>query len=43
MNTWLRVLTLLIAAAILQSSIFTEIRIDGMGVDLRWLISIVSG
>ena len=34
MNTWLRVLTLLIVAAILQSSIFTEIRIDGMGVEL---------
>ncbi|MAT62551.1 MAG: rod shape-determining protein MreD [Dehalococcoidia bacterium] len=43
MNTWLRVLTLLIAAAILQSSIFTEIRIDGMGVELLLLISILSG
>ena len=43
MNTPLRVLTLLIAAAILQSSIFTEIRIDGMGVELLLLISILSG
>ena len=43
MNTWLRVLTLLIAAAILQSSLFTEIRIDGMGVELLLLISILSG
>ncbi len=43
MNTWLRVLTLLIVAAILQSSIFTEIRIDGMGVELLLLISILSG
>jgi rod shape-determining protein MreD len=42
-NTWLRVLTLLIAAAILQSSLFTEIRIDGMGVELLLLISILSG
>ena len=43
MNTWLRVLTLLIAAAILQSSIFTEIRIDGTGVELLLLIAILSG
>jgi rod shape-determining protein MreD len=42
-NTWLRVLTLLVAAAILQSSIFTELRIDGMGVELLLLISILSG
>ena len=43
MNTWLRVLTVLIAAAILQSSIFTEMRVDGMGVELLLLISILSG
>ena len=43
MSTWLRVLTILIAAAILQSSIFTEMRIDGMGVELLLLISILSG
>ena len=43
MNTWLRVLTLLVTAAILQSSIFTELRIDGMGVELLLLISILSG
>jgi len=42
-NTGLRVLTLLIAAAILQSSIFTEMRIDGMGVELLLLIAILSG
>ena len=43
MNTSLRVLTVLIAGAILQSSIFTEMRIDGMGVELLLLISILSG
>ena len=43
MNTWLRVLTVLISAAILQSSIFTEIRIGGMGVELLLLISVLSG
>ena len=43
MNTWLRVLTLLIGAAILQSSIFTEIRVGGTGVELLLLISVLSG
>ena len=43
MNTWLRVLTVLISAAILQSSIFTEIRIGGMGTELLLLISVLSG
>lgn len=43
MNTWLRVLTLLIGAAILQSSIFTEIRLGGTGVELLLLISVLSG
>ena len=43
MNTSLRVLTVLIAGAILQSSIFTEMRINGMGVELLLLISILSG
>ena len=43
MNTWLRVLTLLISAAILQSSIFTEIRVGGTGVELLLLISVLSG
>jgi rod shape-determining protein MreD len=42
-NTWLRVLTLLIGAAILQSSIFTEIRLGGTGVELLLLISVLSG
>jgi len=42
-NTWLRVLTLLIGAAILQSSIFTEIRVGGTGVELLLLISVLSG
>ena len=43
MNTWLRVLTLLIGAAILQSSIFTEIRVGGTGLELLLLISVLSG
>ena len=43
MNTWLRVLTLLIGAAILQSSIFTEIRLGGTGVELLLFISVLSG
>ena len=43
MNTWLRVLTLLIGAAILQSSIFTEIRVGSTGVELLLLISVLSG
>ena len=43
MNTWLRVLTLLIGAAILQSSIFTEIRVGGTGAELLLLISVLSG
>ena len=43
MNTWLRVLTLLIGAAILQSSILTEIRVGGTGVELLLLISVLSG
>ena len=43
MNTSVRVLTVLIVGAILQSSIFTEIRIDGVGVELLLLISILSG
>ena len=43
MNTWLRVLTLLISAAILQSSIFTEIRVGSTGVELLLLISVLSG
>ncbi len=43
MNTWLRVLTLLIGAAILQSSIFTEIRLGSTGVELLLLISVLSG
>tara|TARA_X000000368_G_scaffold150547_1_gene118741 strand:+ start:412 stop:936 length:525 start_codon:yes stop_codon:yes gene_type:complete len=42
-NTWLRVLTLLIGAAILQSSIFTEIRLGSTGVELLLLISVLSG
>ena len=43
MNTWLRVLTVLICAGILQSSLFAEIRIDGTGVELLLLIAILSG
>ena len=43
MNTWLRVLTLLIGAAILQSSMLTEIRVGGTGVELLLLISVLSG
>ena len=43
MNTWLRVLTLLIGAGILQASSFREIRVGGTGVELLLLISVLSG
>ena len=42
MNTWLRVLTVLLAASILQSSILGEIRIGGVGAELLLLIAVLS-